>query len=138
MKPFDPYAYAQREGLEVLYRRLPYPVLGLYFRLNSISVVVLHDRLTPVEERCILTEELGHHRFTVGQFVRPYYCLAEALRVSREEARILRWAADRLVDEGQLWRLARQGMSLAELAEHLQVTPKIIAAKTRRLVLYDG
>ncbi|MBI3968100.1 MAG: hypothetical protein HY329_20885 [Chloroflexi bacterium] len=65
--------------------------------------------------------------------MRPYFSLADSLKVCREEGRVLKWVADQLVDDVELRRLLRSGLGLAEIADHFDVIPDLITFKCRRL-----
>lgn len=129
MRWFDPYTTAKTQKIDPIWRPLPWPVRGLYYRAMVFPVIILHNAMTPVEERCILTEELGHHFLSVGNCVGPFYSLHDRILMSKEERRVLRWATDRLIDDRQFARLSKRGQSLEELADHFEVTTRLILAK---------
>ena len=49
------------EGIIIGYEEFPAPIKGIYIRDNEMSIIGLDTRLDPIEKRCILAEEIGHH-----------------------------------------------------------------------------
>lgn len=125
----DPYQEVEQAGIALLYRDLPAPVQGLYYRVEGIPVIILARGLTTAEERCTLAEELGHHYLTVGENVGPYRSLRDSLRVGKEEERAFRWALQRLIDDEELEALLAHQLTAFELAEHFQVTEPFVQAR---------
>jgi len=77
--------------------------------------------------RCILAEEIGHHKYTVGQMItKTSYRYGDRLRVSKEEYRAMRWAAQYLIPKDELLQALRNGLSVGELEEHFDVTTEMM------------
>lgn len=109
---FDPHAFVAAHGLRVEY------VDGLaddgrYY--PATGRIQLRAGLTPIEERCVLAHELGHHHY-------GHYCSSP-----RAELLADRWAAARLVDPTELERIARlHPDNPGAWCLHLGVTPRIL------------
>lgn len=126
---FDPYTTATHQRISVAWRSLPLPVRGLYFRSMVFPIVILHNAMTPIEEKCVFTEELGHHFLSVGNYVGPVYSLVDRMMVNKEERRVMRWVTDRLINDREFVKLVRKGVTVHDMAEHFEVTTRLVRAK---------
>lgn len=83
-----------------------------------------NDRL----HRSILAEELGHH-FTVPQtsFLVPYTSYSLQRRLSKDEAKALRWACNTLLPYPRFVEAVQNGLRCPhELADYFNVTPWLV------------
>lgn len=138
MPVWDPWAFAEAEGIRVFWRRLPPPLRGLYVapggEVPHVPHVLLDDSLDEVAARCVLAEELGHHVLQGHLYpIRALLDPQHRLQYTVAETRAMRWALDRLLPLARFENeLARAGSS-AELAERFRVTEDLVVVRAREL-----
>lgn len=100
------------------------PVIGLSTAINTMA-----------EKRSVMAEELGHHFTTIGDCLpRQFYNYAHRLTISKAEYKALRWAANHLISDNDLFDMLREGLyKPCELAEYFCVVPEIINTKINLL-----
>lgn len=113
--PRNPYDEALKHGLTIESAPLGEGMLGLY---TGKSIIIAPD-LSPRVERCVIAHELGHHRFDSP--------LIHARQYAKAERRADRYAAELLLDEGEVRRLAKF-LEPGELALELNVTGWVLQA----------
>ncbi|WP_201521682.1 ImmA/IrrE family metallo-endopeptidase [Gulosibacter hominis] len=111
---FDPHEHAHETGVTV--DHIPgLPDLGRYYPHHRH--IQLRADLTWIEERCVLTHELGHHRYGHHQ------------STPRTEREADQWAANRLITIDAIVECARIWPHNPEKwCHHLAVTPAILRA----------
>ncbi len=95
----------------------------------GVSIVILNDHMTEIEERCALTEEIYHYLYRAGNFVGPFVSYGDQLRAGKGERQALQWVASTLVPGDEFGELVPEGLSVEELADYFRVTPWLILAK---------
>lgn len=113
--PRNPYDEALKHGLTIKSAPLADGMLGLY---TGKSIIIAPD-LSPRVERCVIAHELGHHAFDA-----PFM---HAHQYMKAERRADRYAAEMLLDEGEVRRLSRF-LDPGELALELGVTGWVLRA----------
>ncbi|RRJ85947.1 hypothetical protein EG850_11210 [Gulosibacter macacae] len=109
---FDPHAYVALNDIDVEYRH-DLPDDGRYY--PGSDRILIRTGLTPIEERSVLTHELGHRHY-------GHYCSSP-----RAELLADRWAARRLIDPAELERVARlYPDNPGAWCLHLQVSPRLL------------
>ncbi|WP_303838972.1 ImmA/IrrE family metallo-endopeptidase [Selenomonas ruminantium] len=116
------------EGIIIGYENFPAPIKGIYIRDNKMPIIGLDTRLDPIEKRCILAEEIGHH-FTLsdGMDLREAhrYGILEKRRYYETRARA--YAALLLMPQDQ-WRkeINKKNVTLEGLMSTFMVTKEMI------------
>lgn len=128
--PQELLALADAEGIIVLTWDFKPPVEALYLSIKgkhfiAIAYSVLADKRYL---RCVLAEELGHH-FTTAWDCRPKKILRykDRLRISKEEYKARKWAAQFLMPFHELEKAIRNGIhEVWDLADHFCVTEDMV------------
>ncbi|GAB3410610.1 hypothetical protein GCM10027515_31170 [Schumannella luteola] len=109
----DPWDAARRMGIRVETSAIP--EAGRWY--DDHRLILLRSGLGPVAERCTLAHELGHA------------ALGHSTSTPRNERTADQWAALRLIDHGQLVRLAAAYPAQpTRWAYELDVTKKLMLA----------
>ena len=117
------YEYLQEEAREDGVNVIDYPfdsnrIRGLY----CYSTVAIRQDMTTVEKSCVLAEELGHHRMTVGNI------LDQNDVANRKQEHLARlWAYDRRIGlSGIILGYRNHCHNLHELSECLEVSEEFL------------
>ncbi len=91
---------------------------GIYARTSSGNVILIHKKMTQIEKRCVLAEEIGHHYTVVGDITDQSNIVNIKL-----ENKGRAWAYEELIPlikivKGYLARCSNR----FELADYLNVT----------------
>lgn len=90
--------------------------------LNGNNVIWINARLNEVEKACILAEEIGHAKTTVGNILdltKP--------KNRKQELKARRWAHKKIIPLQRLVNAHNEGVKTKhELVEHLNVTEEFL------------
>lgn len=111
MTGFDPYEYANGQGIEVIHRPIS-SVHGLW--LPDYQTIVVRSGLSQRHERCVLTHELAHAHFGHTQ------------DSPKNEFQADRWAARKLINPHRLRDLVAWSGDAAEIAAELVVSTRLV------------
>jgi len=76
----------------------------------------------PVEEKCILAEELGHY-YNDALYSPLYF---DKVLIDKNEYKATKWAFKTLIDKQQLISLCQQNLNKYEIAQELEVTEELL------------
>lgn len=130
--PWNPWrSLGERPGIELWFGRLPDGLHGLWQRDALGELIVLDDRLSRRQRRCVLAHELVHAERGIG------HGAATEATMEREEAAVRREVARRLVPPDQLAdlvarRLTVGPVTLDEIAEAFDVDADVAAEAVAR------
>ena len=116
------------EGIIIGYEEFPAPIKGIYIRDNEMSIIGLDTRLDPIEKRCILAEEIGHH-FTLpdGMDLRESHRYGILDKRIRYETRAREFAAVLLMPQGQwLKAISKKDVTIEELMTTFGVNKEMV------------
>lgn len=105
----DPYDYADKLGIEIVYQELGDEIQGLY----DGERIILSPGMSTAQERCTLAHELAHAKYDSPEIHKSFS--------ARAEARADRQAAEWLIDHDYFADRAKY-MTPGELALDLKVT----------------
>ena len=113
---------------------LPESVLGYYYCDGDYYVILINDTIRNNERlyRCILAEEIGHYKMTLGDITpRRYMCYKDRLNIDKQELQALKWATDFLIPTGMLLDFLKEQNQLAvtELVDYFNVTQEFFMQK---------
>ncbi len=106
----------EREHLTIEWGHLPPGLRGA----TAGDTIWMESRLLQVERRCTLTHELVHIDF--GH---------EGCQTEKEEERVRKVTAERLIRRDHLIHAFRWALSLEEAADELWVTPEVLLDRLR-------
>lgn len=91
--------------------------------LNGENVIWVNSYLNEIEKACVLAEEIGHSKTTVGNI------LDQKKPTNRkQEIKARRWAHKKIIPLQRLVDAHNEGIhNKYELAEHLEVTEKFLS-----------
>lgn len=122
-------AICDREGVDVTYQDLDPDrgLLGMYIKEGSRSGIILDRSLIskPRLERCVMAEEVGHHKTTgAGTVFVVHFSYHVALEMTKTEEKAIRWATiEYLMPTRELAKAILDGRrTVDELADHFYVT----------------
>lgn len=106
---------------------LPDQILGYYYCDGNYYVILINDRIRGDERlyRCVLAEEIGHYRTTIGDITpRKYMCYRDRLTVDKMEQLALRWATDFIIPTDKLLNVIKKCIqpTIDFLVDEFQVT----------------
>lgn len=140
------YRLCEKENIEIEWASFHPSVLGMYVHEEDIppsiglNKSILNDRLKLIE---VLSEELGHHFMTNGNYTTKLVHYRDRIRLSKEELRATRWACNFLIPDDKLFDCVKKCTSEEELIEMLDVSFEILHNKLKfcsvenKGVLYD-
>ena len=109
---------ADNDGITVLEHNFIGNTKGIY----CDGVVVLNKNCSTIEKCCTLAEELGHHHTASANIIE-----LDTLDKKKQEILGHRWGIEKLLPLSYIVDAVIDGYSnLAELAEHLEVTPEYL------------
>ncbi|MCL5985707.1 MAG: ImmA/IrrE family metallo-endopeptidase [Actinobacteria bacterium] len=83
---FEPWELIEKENIEVFYTdKQPEKINAVYDRDETGAIITLKKGLGRIEERCVLSHELGHHFLSAGNSITTCYSLVERINLSRAE-----------------------------------------------------
>lgn len=126
---------AEQLNLSVVFWDFPPPLDAVYWCHPDVPPYIgIAKRICEnrVYFRCVLAEEIGHHKCTVGPMItKTSYRYSDRLRVSKEEYRAMRWAAKYLIPYDKLLQALRSGMSISDMEEYFEVTSEMLEFRLR-------
>lgn len=98
---------------------LPEKVSGLYIETSSDKIIMLNKNInTEAERKCVLAEEIGHYKKTVGNII-----VGNDLSNMKQENIARRWAYNKLVPLSSFLEAFKLGVtSKQEFIDYLDVT----------------
>lgn len=113
---------------------LPEQTLGYYYCDGNYYVILINESIIGDERlyRCVLAEEIGHYRTTIGDITpRKYMCYNDRLKVDKMELLALRWATDFMIPTENLLDLLRgqKPSSVEMLTDEFKVTSPFLMQK---------
>lgn len=134
-------AICANEGIHVSYQPLDptWGLLGMFTRdKHNRPIIVLDPSLqsNPPLERSVLGEEVGHFKTEpVASACTVYFCYTQAILLSRDDRKALRWACNEyFMPNPMLAEAIRKGYrSVDELAEYFYVARWIVTGKLQFL-----
>ena len=122
----DPFALAQALGLSVQFSDIG-GVKGFYTVISGKRFVVLNDALDSEQATCILAHEIGHdrlHRHFAADRTLQDIMLYDMESQPEHEANI--FAAALILDKNQVFRLAKEGKTVQQIACILSVDENLV------------
>ena len=116
------------EGIIIGYDEFPAPLKGVYIRDNEMSIIGLDTKLEPIEKRCILAEEIGHH-FTLpdGMDLRESHRYGILEKRINYETMAREYAAQLLMPQDQwLKAINKKDVTIEELMTTFGVTKEMV------------
>jgi Zn-dependent peptidase ImmA (M78 family) len=109
-------------------------ILGYYYSDKNYNIILLNQSIKNNERlyRCVLAEELGHYRITIGDITpRKYMCYKDRLTVDKQELLALRWATDFLIPSQMIIEAlkTRAVNTFSELVDYFYVTKEFLMYK---------
>ena len=113
---------------------LPDEILGYYYCDGDYYIILINESIRNNERlyRCILAEEIGHYRTTIGDITpRKYMCYRDRLRIDKMELQALKWAADFMIPTDMLLSYLQDRIqpTVAELVDYFFVTQEFMMQK---------
>jgi Zn-dependent peptidase ImmA (M78 family) len=113
---------------------LPESILGYYYCDGDYYVILINEKIRSNERlyRCVLAEEIGHYRTTIGDITpRKYMCYKDRLTVDKMELYALRWATDFIIPTDMLLDTIKDQSqpTITQLVNHFQVTQTFMMQK---------
>jgi Zn-dependent peptidase ImmA (M78 family) len=133
----DPFRLCQRLGISLLFSPMgakPRDCKGFYLYHSRKQVIVLNEDLPTALQRIILAHELGHailHRKASGLKSFHDFVLFDETSAYEYEANI--FAADLLLEDGQVLSMLNDDLSFFQAAAKLSVPPELLDFKFRIL-----
>lgn len=128
---------AAEEGINVQFSNLDYRIHAFYTTYKEYSYIVVSKSLEKDSPRlrCVLAEELGHYHTSAGIGVPiPHVLYRDRTKLTQDEYRALRWAANQLLPLDKLILAIRSGIrQLWELAEYFRVTEEMIRFRLKMI-----
>lgn len=102
---------------------LPERIKGLYIETPSIEMILINRNIKNTKERkCILAEEYGHYKKTVGHIFDQ-----TSTHNVKQECIARRWAYEKIIPLSFIIRARLEGITNAfELSEYLEVTEEFV------------
>ena len=116
------------EGIIIGYEEFPPPLKGIYIRNKEMPIIGLDTRLDPIEKRCILAEEIGHH-FTLpdGMDLRESHRYGIVGKRIDYETKARMYAALLLMPQDQwLKAINKKNITMKELMTTFMVTKEML------------
>jgi Zn-dependent peptidase ImmA (M78 family) len=133
---YNPYAILkEQDNINLVFKPLYNGLKGFIAQHKNDVLIVMDKRLSQIERRCVLAEELGHYFLghSGNYFAGNYY---GSLGFDKQEYDAKVWAADRLVDTEELLNIYSQDHQLTpyDIADYFWVTLDVLSFKIRHLV----
>jgi len=125
------------------YESLPESIPGYYYCDGRYYMILLNEMIRDNEQldRCVLAEEIGHYRTSIGDITpRKYMCYRSRLTVDKQELQAMRWATDFLVPTWALLEVIKNKhvTSLPDLADYFMVTQEFLMQKLEFMSKQNG
>lgn len=128
---------AAQEGIQVMFSNLRHRIHAYFTVFEESPYIVISESLQkrPLHLRCVLAEELGHYFTSAGIGVPVIHVLYRGrVKLTQDEYRALRWAAQYLIPLNRLIQAIRSGIrQLWELAEYFHVTEELIRFRLKMI-----
>jgi len=131
----DPFALAAALGIHILYADTLHRLKGMYCVIKRNRFIILNAENGSQLGRIVCAHELGHdqlHRDFAGNHAMPELMLYD-MSVRREyEANV--FAAELLLDDGEMLDLIAEGMDAAQIAAATETDVNLVALKADSLI----
>ncbi len=113
---------------------LPEPVLGYYYCDGNYYIILVNESIRNNEclYRCVLAEEIGHYRMTIGDITpRKYMCYRDRLTMDKQEQEAIRWAINFVIPTTELIDLLKRTKhpDIKDLEDYFFVTHEFLMQK---------
>lgn len=129
-KTRDPEQIARLLGIEVIYNPDFSRLKGFYIVMNRKRYIVVNDNLDDSQKKIVLSHELGHdrlHRRLAGDAGLQEFVLYDMKSRPEYEANL--FAAELLLDDGEILELAGAGYDIEEISKILETDINLVAIK---------
>lgn len=126
----DPESLAEALGVNVRYNSEFARLKGFYIVINRRRYIVVNDSLDVHEKRIVLSHELGHdrlHRELATDAALREFVLYDMKSRPEYEANV--FAAELLLEDREIFELAREGYDIEEMAKLLKTDINLAALK---------
>ncbi len=109
-------------------------ILGYYYCDGRYDIILINNSIQSDERlyRCVLAEEIGHYRTTIGDITpRKYMCYRDRLELDKKEQLALHWATDFLIPTKMLLSELKKNNSpsLKNISDQFFVTEDFMMRK---------
>ena len=113
---------------------LPESILGYYYCDTNYYVILINESIKRDARlyRCVLAEEIGHYRTTIGDITpRKYMCYKDRLTIDKKEQSALKWATDFMIPTQMLLDFLKEHKqpTIIELSDYFNVTEDFLMRK---------
>jgi Zn-dependent peptidase ImmA (M78 family) len=129
-KTRDPEELARSLGIGVVYNSELAKLKGFYTVMMRKRFIVINDNLCDNEKRIVLSHELGHdrlHRTLAENATLREFVLYDMKSRPEYEANV--FAAELLLDDNEVFELARMGYDIEEMSKELGTDINLAAIK---------
>ena len=129
-KSRNPAEIAESLGITVAYNSEFSRLKGFYTVMNRKRYIVINDNLSDNEKKIVLSHELGHdrlHRKLAADAGLQEFVLYDMKSRPEYEANL--FAAELLIDDGEMLELARSGYDIEEISKILCTDINLAAIK---------
>lgn len=135
------YEHCRINNINIDIATLEPSVLGLYVKpCSDISIIglnkiILNNRYVHMD---VLSEELGHHHTTCGNFVGMLKRTSDRISLNKMERKASKWSCNFLIDDSELFGAIKYCTSFWEMAQYLDVPEHILKLKLDLLRCENG
>jgi Zn-dependent peptidase ImmA (M78 family) len=109
-------------------------ILGYYYCDGRYDIILINESIQDNDRvyRCVLAEEIGHYRMTIGDTTpRKFMCYRDRLALDKQELLALRWAVDFLIPSKTILEaMEKQSLhSICDLENYFMVTREFLMQK---------
>lgn len=113
---------------------LPSSIFGYYCYDGDSYYILINKKILENKKiyRCVLAEEIGHYRTTIGDITpRKYMCYKDKLEIDKKERVALKWATEFLIPTNSLIDYIKDKdiLSITTLTDYFCVTKDFIMTK---------
>ena len=126
------YELCEENGIVLETATLMPSLLGLYTKMEgyppiiTLNKIILGDKKKTLE---VLSEELGHHFTTDGNFVGVLTHYTDRVNLDTMELKALKWACNFLIPDSELVEKLKYETNLYDLADSLEVPYPMLMSK---------
>lgn len=126
------YELCEENGVVLETATLMPSLLGLYTKMEgyppiiTLNKIILDDKKKTLE---VLSEELGHHFTTDGNFVGVLTHYTDRVNLDTMELKALKWACNFLIPDSELVEKLQYETNLYDLADSLEVPYPMLMSK---------
>ncbi|MBC8632086.1 hypothetical protein H8697_10295 [[Eubacterium] tenue] len=126
------YELCEENGIVLETATLMPSLLGLYTKMEgyppiiTLNKIILDDKKKTLE---VLSEELGHHFTTDGNFIGVLTHYTDRVNLDTMELKALKWACNFLIPDSELVEKLKYETNLYDLADSLEVPYPMLMSK---------